>query len=100
MSRHNKFPSMPFIFSGLAFVIVFATAASNLTARSASRSYPWRFSFIFCMECYADAGGGEKHATLAISHIFFAISVADFKFSPTTGTDCTTEPRISSAVMA
>jgi hypothetical protein len=38
--------------------------------------------------------------TFTISHIFFAISVADFKFSPTTGTACTTEPRTSSAVMA
>jgi hypothetical protein len=38
--------------------------------------------------------------TLTVSHIFFAISVADFKFSPTTGTAWTTEPRRSSAVMA
>jgi hypothetical protein len=38
--------------------------------------------------------------TLTISQIFFAISVADFKFSPTTGTACTTEPRRSRAVMA
>jgi hypothetical protein len=45
-------------------------------------------------------GVDKSTLTLAISHIFFAISVADFKFSPTTGTACTTEPRISSAVMA
>jgi hypothetical protein len=64
MSRSNTFPSMPFIFSGLAFVMIFATAASSLTARSASRSYPSRFSFIFCLECHACAESEEKNAHL------------------------------------
>jgi hypothetical protein len=71
MSRRNKFPSMPFIFSGLAFEIVFATAASSLTARSASRSYPSRFSFIFYMERHAHAGSESKHAYL--SHLAYLL---------------------------
>jgi hypothetical protein len=38
--------------------------------------------------------------TLTISQVFVAISITDFKFSPTTGTACTTEPRTSSAAIA
>jgi hypothetical protein len=71
MSRRNTFPSMPFIFSGLAFVMLFATAASSLTARSASRSYPSRLSFIFCMERHAHAGSEATHAYL--SHLAYLL---------------------------
>jgi hypothetical protein len=49
-SRRATFPSMPFSFSGLAFMRVFATAASSIAARCASCSYPPRFSFT----CYGD----------------------------------------------
>jgi hypothetical protein len=58
---------------------VLATAISNLAARPASCS--------------------KRMRTVIISHIFFAVSVADLKFSPTTGTAYTTGPGRSSAVM-
>jgi hypothetical protein len=45
-------------------------------------------------------GAEERMRTLAISQSFLTISVDDFKFSPTTGTAWTTDPRRSSAVMA
>jgi hypothetical protein len=38
--------------------------------------------------------------TWTISQVLVTISTADFKFSPTTGTACTIEPRIWSAAIA
>jgi hypothetical protein len=42
----------------------------------------------------------ETMRTLTISQVFVTISIADFKFFPTSGTACTTEPRILSAAIA
>jgi hypothetical protein len=56
--------SIPFKFAGLAFEIVFATAASSRTARSASFPYASRVSFISCEEGQRDVWKEGRQAHL------------------------------------